>query len=117
MSTDSNRLSFPRSRLAAVVSQAYDLSVPVGMGLLHFRPGPLQPEEINSLTSPPLDRCGVGREGLSLDYVLGRAVKLLIVHEPTDDSFYLIDDGRGWYDHSDEQWEALKATARGDTAG
>lgn len=108
----SNRLAFPRSHLPAVIGAAYDLSAPRGMGFLHARPGPLSSEELKIVANQPLERCGMNRQGISLDYVLGRAVKLVILHDPADDSFYLVDDDRGWHDHTEAQWESLKATAR-----
>lgn len=86
--------------LLTLVKKAYELSVPAGMGFLHFQPGPL-PDHI----APRL----VGNEDsdfpVNLDYVAGRGVKLTVTRN--GGRLYVPDR---WFDHSAEQYSQLLAT-------
>ncbi len=88
------------------VQAAYDLSRPVGLGLLHYRPGSLATEEAErllSIGSPHQLPYGGLTPVIFLDYVLGRCVKFEIWKNEQGE--YLIDDP--WYDHTAEHLHEL----------
>jgi hypothetical protein len=84
--------------LVKLAQEAYRLSVPQGLGFLHFTSEPLSVEEAKTL---------VNLEGrsivLDMDYVHGRAVKLC-VRKNEGGTLSLPDS---WYDHTDEQYREL----------
>lgn len=100
------RVHFSRSHLPSVIRKAYELSQPQGLGFLHFQPGSIPEGVLNQIVEQSNKRLGIDVHGVYMDYVLGRSVKLGIPHSPSDDTFYLIDEGR-WYDHSQEAWKEL----------
>jgi hypothetical protein len=83
--------------LVELAKEAYRLSVPQGLGLLHFTPEPLSNEEARSLVRPddpyPLD----------MDYCKGRSIKLHVRKERN--GRLTLDDS--WYDHTDDQYRRL----------
>jgi len=88
--------------LVKFVQKVYDLSVPQGLGMLHFVPGSLSLEEAKSLINDKPDIYGCV---VNMDYVRGRACKMNVWKE--GDKF-LINDS--WYDHTDTQlWELLNS--------
>jgi hypothetical protein len=85
--------------LVKLTQQAYALSRPQGMGFLHFTEGELSQADAQKL----VDRSsGQSRIALSLDYVVGRAVKLTVFK----DKIGLFMDTR-WFDHTDEDLRKL----------
>jgi hypothetical protein len=103
-----------QDHVAKLIATVYAMSVPVGMGHLHFKSGGLdkdthillQTEFANNFAraqAHPADPTWpFPTTLLHMDYIHGRQCKFRI-------SYYrgelLIDDG--WYDHSDVQFEEL----------
>lgn len=98
------QIKITREQLPHVISKAFDLSQPQGMGYLHYKPGPIPEDTLDRILERTDNNEGY-RKGVSLDYVEGRAVKLYIPYEP-EYGYYMEDDGR-WFDHSNEAWEEL----------
>ena len=74
-----------------LVKKVYELSLPQGMGFLHFNSQPLTDEEAQSL---------IAEDGeVHLDYVRGRACKFSTYKEK--DKFFI---RYPWYDHTDQQF-------------
>lgn len=84
--------------LRKFIAKAYDLSRPQGMGYLHFQDGPLPDEMIDKILDVKSSHCVA-----SMDYVLGRSVKMAIYRKGDR----LLIGGPDWYDHSDYHLEAL----------
>lgn len=82
--------------LRKLVANAYNLSVPVGLGFLHATDQPLSEGEIDSLIREE------SRNIVSMDYVNGRQCKFNVVKE--NDKLMISDK---WYDHTDSQLETL----------
>lgn len=82
-----------------IIKAAYALSVPVGMGFLHARPGPLSDEDAQTILGAERPD---GRIVASMDYVHGRQVKMTIFRK--DGRHYI---NNTWYDHTPEQLEQL----------
>lgn len=85
--------------LVEFTKKVYELSVPQGMGMLHFTPDPLTDEEAKSLVALSKDD---KRIALSMDYVKGRACKM---HVRKDNDKLTISDA--WYDHTDQAYQQL----------
>jgi len=83
--------------LVKFAQKVYELSVPQGMGFLHYTPEPLDESEAKQLVRPD-DRYTV----LNMDYVRGRACKM---HVYVNGGKWFIDDS--WYDHTDRVYEKL----------
>lgn len=84
--------------LVALVKKAYELSTPRGLGFLHAQPGGLTDEQAASLVKAD------SRWPVSLDYVIGRAVKFNVYRD--GEKLYTNDR---WYDHSAQQLRDLLA--------
>ena len=85
--------------LVEFVKKVYELSVPQGMGMLHYTPNPLSDEEAKQI----VDRFkGDKMLALSMDYVKGRACKMTVRRE---DGKLTISDN--WYDHTDRAYQQL----------
>jgi hypothetical protein len=82
--------------MRAFVKAVYALSVPVGLGILHFIDGELDGDSVDDVLA-----CS-GRNPAIMDYVRGRACKMT-VHE--FDGRWFINDR--WFDHSEHQLEQL----------
>jgi len=82
-----------------LVKTAYDLSVPVGMGLYHFSPDPMS----DDLFHETMEQC-THRNRISLDYVKGRQVKFTIWMDPDAQKHYIRPQ---WYDHTTENLVVL----------
>lgn len=80
--------------LVALVKKAYALSIPKGLGFLHFQEGGMSDEEAKEIIE--------SRRGINMDYVKGRAVKFWVKKE--GDRMFVRDS---WYDHSDDQLKEL----------
>ena len=98
------------ANLVELVKGAYSLSVPLGMGFLHYRPGGLTEEEAQSLVNPDPN----ARYAVAMDYVRGRAVKMSVwnvpdnaAHNPQGIKRFTMPY---WYDHTQEEFELLLAT-------
>lgn len=100
---------FRAEALPKVIAKAYELSQPQGMGYLHYQEGPIPAAELAKhieRAAENLDNTELPYlQGLSFDYVLGRAVKLYIGYNPESGNYFL--DMDRWYDHSDEALAAL----------
>ena len=79
--------------LIKFVKKAYELSKPLGLGLLHYTPEPLSDEEAKE--------CIIKGE-VGMDYVKGRSCKM---RARFDDGRLLIRDK--WFDHTDVQLTEL----------
>ena len=77
--------------LKEVAKAVYDLSHPVGMGILHYRERPLTDEEAEKVVS-----LSGGGFALDMDYVNGRACKFSVIEE--DGKLYMFDT---WLDHTE----------------
>jgi hypothetical protein len=82
----------PRDAVRAIVKEAYNLSVPQGLGFLHYQAGTLDDAVIDDL---------INDDGtVRIDYLAGRAVKLNIHKDKKDGKLYLPER---WFDHTEEQ--------------
>lgn len=88
--------------LVELVKKAYALSVPQGMGFVHFKDGDLSDDEAKTLIREDDTRCPV-----SLDYVRGRSVKFSVYRE--GDRLFI---RKSWYDHSDAALQELVASVK-----
>jgi len=107
--TMAHYIEIKKEQLSKLISAAYDLSVPVGMGFLHYQEGPLPEYALNDILNKfELGLIKVDQESdypsvvLNLDYVFGRQVKLSVLSQGGK---ILIDNS--WYDHSDEVFQQL----------
>lgn len=88
-------IEIKESQIIPAINAAYNLSVPVGMGFLHYTPEPLTSEELNELAV-------FHSNSISLDYVKGRGVKFNIFRETVNGEYkYYIREK--WFDHSEDQ--------------
>lgn len=103
----SEKLYFPENiNLEAFVSRCYDLSSPVGLGTLHYQPGPLAENYAQAIVQRLQRNVERGATvAADMDYVLGRAVKMAVFREHTTGRLYI--DGSGWYGHTKDQLNAL----------
>lgn len=85
--------------LVEFAKKVYELSVPQGLGHLHYNAEPLTDDEAKSLIHPP-DR--LYEIILDMDYVRGRACKMVVRKQ---DGKLLIADS--WYDHTDRIFKQL----------
>lgn len=83
--------------LRRLVAAVYAESQPVGLGALHFKPGPISKQDLEYV----LDNFKVQGTGcvLSMGYVCGRAVKFHIFRDENGDLWVRKD----WFDHNDLQ--------------
>lgn len=82
-----SRIEIPEEKLGDLIRHTYALSRPVGMGMLHFMPGPIPEETVTTILN--------NKYGVSMDYVHGRQCKMSVGQE---DGKYFI--SRRWPDHS-----------------
>ena len=81
------------------IKKVYDLSVPQGLGFLHFEENPLMGEEAKDI----LDTWKNDKKfALDMDYVKGRACKMTVFKE--GEKLYI---NVPWYDHTDKQLKNL----------
>ncbi len=90
----SDQIEIPADKVRAAVCAAYDLSHPVGMGVLHYRHGPLDADT--------LDRIVGNGESIRMDYVHGRQCKFSI--QKQGEKYFV---RAPWYDHTDEDLAVL----------
>jgi hypothetical protein len=80
-----------------LVKAAYALSVPRGMGMLHFKPGELSDEDAKQCIEPD--------GSVHMDYVRGRGCKFHVWVE--EGKKFIVSP---WYDHTDSDLQKLLAT-------
>ena len=85
--------------LVELTKKAYELSMPAGLGFIHYKPEPLSDPEANKIVDGFKNNKNVA---LNLDYVNGRACKLVIFREGRK-----LTIRESWYDHTDYQLEEL----------
>src|SRR4030042_6084821 len=83
--------------LIKFVKKVYDLSMPQGLGFLHFESGSLTDAEAK-LFIHEKDPYNI----VDMDYVKGRSCKMDIFKK--DNKLFINDS---WYDHTDEQLQKL----------
>lgn len=87
-----------REDVVTLVKKVYDLSIPVGLGMLHYRDGGLSDGEVNSIIKSDTEYM------VRMDYVNGRQCKFnLFYNEETGDVY----THKEWYDHTDSQFKEL----------
>ena len=84
--------------LSLFIRTVYALSRPQGMGFLNFQEG-----DIDQATLDALLNNNYPNIALAMDYVHGRACKMVVFKEP-DGTLWI---NKTWYDHSDEQLKSL----------
>lgn len=97
--------------LVRLLRVAYDLSIPLGMGNIHFRPGPLPIDEAHEVVRRQSDL--LPDMVLTVDYLHGRSIKLHVRKEHIDgaERWWMYND---WLDHSRDQIDVLVSKARGE---
>ena len=85
--------------LVKFVQEVYNLSKPQGMGLIHFTPEPLSDSDAAQVIEQSTNNDSIE---LSLDYVKGRACKMVIFKD--GDKRYIQDT---WFDHGSGLLEQL----------
>lgn len=88
-----NMINVTEASLTDLAQAAYELSVPVGMGIIHFEEGCLSSEDALSLIKED------GRMALRMDYVHGRQCKFNVYRSEEGDLWV----EPQWYDHTREQ--------------
>jgi len=83
--------------LVKFAQKVYDLSVPQGLGFLHFTNDPLSEAEAKDIV-----KSGDKKHPLSMDYIKGRACKMNVY---VKDGKWFIHDS--WYDHTNTQYKQL----------
>jgi len=90
--------------LKEFTKKVYELSLPQGLGFLHYQSGGLSDEQAeqivsggNRLFNRPNDRIA-----LDMDYISGRACKMVVFKE--EGRLYI---NKNWYDHTDTQLKML----------
>ena len=95
--------------LGLLIREAYALSRPQGMGLLHYSEGPLPDREVEEILGT------IDGSGLHMDYVLGRSIKMNVfpfkMGRPGSASQPFLDGRKytydSWHDHSPRQLAEL----------
>lgn len=91
-----NEIDITGVDLRQLIREAYELSVPQGLGFLHYTPGPLDEQAVEDIVTED-------RDSIYVDYLLGRAVKLRVRRHP-DGSITM---PSSWFDHTNEQLRTL----------
>ena len=84
--------------LPEFVKAVYNISGPQGLGILHYTPEELTNDEVNEV----LDATWFGSVALNMDYVKGRACKMVVFKD--EDSIYI---NYPWFDHTHEDFVSL----------
>ena len=84
--------------LVKLVKEVYDLSLPQGLGFLHFKPKPMSDDEAKEIVR----RGEESNFGISMDYVNGRSCKFYVTNR--DGKMFI---ARRWYDHSESSVREL----------
>jgi hypothetical protein len=80
-----------------LIQLVYELSVPVGMGFLHFEPGPLSYKDSQGIFNNSHRTADDGSVEVNLDYVKGRGCKFNFTFKDEYCEFQI----DRWFDHSD----------------
>lgn len=88
--------------LPRFVQKVYELSVPAGLGFLHFQDGGLPIAEAKRIAEIYKDGEKIA---LDMDYVRGRACKMVVLREGK--KLFM---RKAWYDHTDAQLKELLST-------
>lgn len=111
------RIIIKEGDITHLVSAAYALSEPVGMGFLHFRPGELDDATLEGILAEADKRIQKAREReasqpdyykdysapiVAMDYVHGRCCKFNIWYRGNE--LFISND---WYDHAGWQFDEL----------
>lgn len=91
------RIDITGVNLIQFIKKVYDLSLPQGLGFLHYRSDSLSDEEAKENLIPDNNRIIV-----DMDYVRGRACKMVVFKEKEK---LLIN--YPWYDHTDQALQQL----------
>lgn len=83
--------------LKMFVKKVYELSMPQGLGFLHYQEGGLTDGEAETLLAHSDDRIAI-----DMDYVKGRACKMIVFRE--NGKLFI---RNSWYDHTDDQLREL----------
>ena len=89
----------PEHNLPLLIQTAYALSSPQGLGMLAYEGGPMPERDVQDILSRP-----DARVRLSMDYALGRSVKLAVVKDREEHSYL---KNEPWYDHSEKDRSQL----------
>lgn len=84
--------------LVEFAKKIYELSVPQGLGFLHYDSTPLSDENAKTLIHDS------GRIALDMDYVSGRSCKMTVLRDIKTRKLYIPDS---WYDHTDRIFSRL----------
>lgn len=82
-------IEIPEDKLTALISAVYNISRPVGMGRLHYRPGPIPDELLKHILGNPY--------GIHMDYLYGRQCKFSV--QEIEGHYFI---SKSWPDHSAE---------------
>lgn len=103
----SNRVYFPNDfDFVKFVARCYELSKPQGLGYLHYQPGPLADNYAQAIVQK-MERNPGSHVALTMDYVLGRAVKMTIFVDKQTSRRYMHGKTVGWYDHTPQDLQTL----------
>jgi len=98
-----NMINITGVDLIKFVKEVYELSMPQGLGFLHYKAGGLTDEEAKQfIISKVPEHCYPKNIVVDMDYVKGRACKMIVFKE--NDKLYI---RSSWYDHMDEQLREL----------
>lgn len=94
-----NMIDVTNLSLTKMAKLAYQMSKPVGMGILHYREGELSDEDAQEL----VNNCKDDRQmALNMDYVHGRCCKFRVFKE--NGKHYINKD---WYEHTEDDLHQL----------
>lgn len=82
--------------LVKFVKKVYEMSIPVGLGMLHYKEGSLTDTEATNLINLR------GNIAVNMDYVSGRCCKMVVFRN--DKGLFIRED---WFDHTDTQLKSL----------
>lgn len=88
--------------LTTLISKAYEMSEPLGLGYFHYVPGPLDAATVGELVDT-MSKQLLESKVTRFDYLHGRSMKFT-VWQGNDGQRYI---RRQWYDHSAEAAEHL----------
>jgi hypothetical protein len=87
--------------MPVLVREAYRLSKPQGLGMMHFKPGDIDAVTVAQIVARD---DGKNQVAISMDYVHSRAVKLTVFRE--NGRLWIRDE---WFDHSSDDLSDLLA--------
>jgi len=96
-----NKIDITGVNLIELAKKVYELSLPQGLGFLHFQEGGLSNMEAENIVELYKDDFNLA---LGMDYINGRACKFNVWKK--DGKLYI---NNSWYDHTDNQLQQLLA--------